>query len=66
MCLEFTSEGLLGVLHGDGIAACGVGRDVDVEAHDAACVDGFLVDDFARFVGDAHQIGIDKRVEVDA
>ena len=42
---EFAGEGLLAILYGDGVASFWVSRDVDVEAHDGACVDGFLVDD---------------------
>ena len=66
LCLEFTSKGLSAILHIDGVTAFGIGRDVDVEGYDAACVDGFLVDSFATFVGNAYQIGIVERAKIDA
>ena len=47
LCFEFASEGLIAILNGNGIIAFWIFRDVDVEAHDAACIDGFLIDDFA-------------------
>jgi hypothetical protein len=47
LCFEFTSEGLLAILHSDGITAFCIGRDVDVEANDVASIDGFLIDGFA-------------------
>ena len=64
--IEFASERLLAILYGDGITAFRVGRDVDVEADDVACVDGFLVDDFARVVSYPHLIGIVERVKINA
>ena len=66
LCLEFTSKGLSAILHIDGVTAFGIGRDVDVEGYDAACIDGFLIDGFARLVGNAYQIGIVERVKIDA
>ena len=63
LCFELASESLLAILHCDGVAACGVGSDVDVEAHDAACIDGFLIDGLARLVCNAYLIGIVERVE---
>ena len=63
---ELASEGLLAILHSYGVTAFGVGRDVDVEAYDIASVDGFLVDEPARFVSDAYLIGIVERIEIDA
>ena len=62
--IEFASERLLAILYGDGITAFRVGRDVDVEADDVACVDGFLVDDFARVVSYTHLISIVERVKI--
>ena len=41
--IEFACERLFAILHGDGVTAFCVGRDVDVEANDVASVDGFLV-----------------------
>ena len=46
-CFEHTREGLMAVLHRDGITACCVGGDVDVEAYDAGCVDVLLIVGFA-------------------
>ena len=66
LCLEFTSKGLSAILHIDGVTAFGIGRNVDVEGYDAACIDGFLVDSFATFVGNAYQIGIVERAKIDA
>ena len=63
---EHTGEGLLAILHGDGVTAFCVGRDVDVEAYDAACMDGFLVDDFAGFICNVYQIVIVERVKMNA
>ena len=47
LCVEFASECLTAILHGDDVTAFCVGRDVDAEANDGACIDGFLVDNFA-------------------
>ena len=47
LCVEFAGECLTAILHGDGVTAFCVGRDVDAKANDGACVDGFLVDNFA-------------------
>ena len=44
---EFAREGLMAILHSYGVSAFCVGRDVDVEGYDTACVDGLFVDDFA-------------------
>ena len=64
LCIEFACERFLAILDRHGIAAFGIGRDVDVEAHDVACIDGFLIDDFARLVSNAYLIGIVERIEV--
>ena len=44
---ELAYEGFITIIHSDGIIALRIFRDVDVEAHDAACIDGFLIDCFA-------------------
>ena len=41
--LKLPSKRLVAVLNRHGVAAFGVGRDVDVEADDAACVDTALL-----------------------
>ena len=64
--LKLARKRLVAILNRHGIAAFSIGRDVDVEAHDAACVDGLLVDGFARLVGDAYLIGFIERIEIDA
>ena len=66
LCIKLGGEGLVAILHGDGIAAFCVVGDVDVEANDVASVDGLLIDGLARFVGNAYLIGIVKRIEIDA
>jgi hypothetical protein len=38
LCIEFAYEGLIAILHGDGVMAFSVGRDVDVEANDTALI----------------------------
>ena len=63
---KLPSEQFITVLNHYSVTAFRVGRDVDVEADDAACIDGLLIDRLARFVCDVHQIGIVERVEVDA
>ena len=65
-CFEFAGEGLTTVFYSNGVTAFCVGRDVDVKAHDATCIDGFLVDGFAGFVSNAHQVGLVERVEMDS
>ena len=50
--LTLPSERLIAVLNHYSVAAFRVGRDVDVEANDVACIDGLLVDDFVCLVGD--------------
>ena len=57
---------LIAVLNRYGVAAFRIGRDVDVEADDAACIDGLPVDDLARLVGNAYLIGFIERIEIDA
>ena len=64
--LKLPSERLIAVLNRHGVAAFGVGRNVDVKADDAACVDSLLVDGLARIVGDAYLIGFIERIEIDA
>ena len=66
LCIKFACEGFIAILHSDGVMTFRVGRDVDVEAHDVACVDGFLVDHFARIISNAYQISIVERVEIDS
>ena len=63
--IEFACERLIAILYSNGITAFRVGRDVDVEANDVACIDGFLIDDFACFVSNVYEIGIVERIEID-
>ena len=65
LCFEFACECLLAVLNGDGVAAFRIGRDVDVQAYDVACVDILFIYGFARFVSNAYLIGIAEWVEID-
>ena len=64
--LKLPSERLHAVLNRHGVAAFCIGRDVDVEAHDTACIDGLLVDGLARLVGDAYLIDLIECIEIDA
>ena len=64
--LKLPRERLIAVLNRHGIAAFRVGRNVDVEADDAACVDVLLINGLARLVGDAYLIGFIERIEIDA
>ena len=63
---KLARERLIAILNRHGVAAFGVGRDVDVKADDVTCVDGLLIDGFARLVGDAYLIGFIERIEIDA
>ena len=47
LCFELASEGLLAVLHSDGVTAFRIGRDVDVQTYDVACVDVLFIYGFA-------------------
>ena len=64
--IKLGGEGLVAILHSDGVTAFCIVGDVDVETYDVASIDGFLIDGVARFVRDTYQIGFVERVEVDA
>ena len=66
LSFEFASEQLIAILHSYGVTALCVGRDVDAETYDGACIDGFLIDDLARFVSNAYLIGIVEWVKMNA
>ena len=42
-----------------------IGRDVDIEGYDAACVDDFLIDGFACLVSNPYLIGIANWIKID-
>jgi hypothetical protein len=66
LCIKLGGEGLVIILHSNGVTAFRVVGDVNVKANDGAGIDGFLIDYPTRLVNDAHHIGIVERVEVDA
>jgi hypothetical protein len=66
LSFEFASEQLITILHSYGVTAFCVGRDVDAETYDGACIDGFLIDDLARFVSYTYLIGIVERIKMNA
>ena len=63
--IKLGGEGLIIILHFDGVTAFRVVGDVDVKAYDVASIDGFLIDGLASLVGNAYQIGIIERIEID-
>ena len=44
---KFASEGFTAILHRHGVTALCVGRDINAEGYDAACIDGLFIDDVA-------------------